>query len=127
MISVLTIITNILICLLFFFIETSEGKYLSPFHDIPLIAGTEEVSLLIVTVVGWMYGQTCSFFSLSLNRTMVCQPKNPRTMKRRYCQIQCFISLVFPTQKLYLAFYFIFRCSITWLLRFLDGQMLKWR
>lgn len=32
--------------LFFFFtfaIETSEGKYVSPFHDIPLIAETEQV------------------------------------------------------------------------------------
>lgn len=28
-----------------FAIETSEGKYVSPFHDIPLIAETEQVTL----------------------------------------------------------------------------------
>lgn len=28
----------------FFATENSEGKYLSPFHDIPLVAETEEVS-----------------------------------------------------------------------------------
>lgn len=28
-----------------FVLETSEGKYVSPFHDIPLIAETEQVTL----------------------------------------------------------------------------------
>lgn len=122
----------------FFSLETPEGKYISPFHDISLIAENEQVAiaevLILFCLILYTYYLTVQrsySYLFSFNRKMTCQPKRPRRMRVRYCHIpRCNVTCTTWNSVLYIlnkAFFCTSRCSLTWSWRCLDGQMLKWR
>ena len=135
-VSVLAICVILMFYFLFifvcFFSETSQGKYISPFHDISLIAETEQVILKIKQKVhdskhNIKRLEDRFFFRQQDNDVPAKKAKKTDSEVPSNSNISYQLYHLKTPSFMHTAFFCTFRCSITWSWRYLDGQMPKWR